>query len=88
MITLSHEWSQTEQNIEIIVQLPVGTNSQKCEIKIGIEMVSISAPGNYILRLWVIGFELYIGDGIRCSGFFEDISFSIMNFSGTYGYKK
>ena len=53
MIILSHEWAQTDQNVEINVQLPVGVNSQKCEIKIGIEMISISAPGNYILRLWV-----------------------------------
>ena len=35
------------------VRLPVGISSQKCEVKIGVEMVNITAPGNYILRLWV-----------------------------------
>lgn len=55
MITLEYEWEQSETLMMINVHLPVGIGGVKCDVKIGIEMISIVAPGNHILRLWLHG---------------------------------
>ena len=55
MITLAYEWEQTDTLILVNVLLPVGIGGAKCDVKIGVEMISIAAPGNHILRLWLHG---------------------------------
>merc|ERR1719394_27528 len=55
MIGLIYEWEQTADFITVNVQLPVGISGKLAEIKIGENILNVSLPGNYLLRIYLFG---------------------------------